>query len=43
VTVKDEPVDNGYEEQVRAQEYDAAMMVKQEKEDGARRPALPED
>ncbi len=45
VTVKDEPVDNGYEEQqVRAQEYDAAMSVKQEKgEEAARRPAQPED
>jgi hypothetical protein len=42
VTVKDEPVDNGYEEQVRGLEYAAAMSVKQEKEDGNRRTAQPE-
>ncbi len=43
VAVKDEPVDNGYEEQVnRMGEYAAAMAVKQEKEDGGRRGVQPE-
>lgn len=39
VAVKEEPVDNGYEEQVNRMDYEAAMAVKQEKEEGSRRPA----
>lgn len=41
VAVKEEPVDNGYEDQVNRMDYAAAMAVKQEKEEGARRPPLP--
>ena len=39
MAVKEEPVDNGYEEQVNRMDYEAAMAVKQEKEEGSRRPA----